>query len=187
MNLYRFCLFTHLLGMLGMAVGMSYEWFLFQNAVGPANEIRQWIRASRTLAPIVLLSTLVTAASGISLAVMLRAWPQGWVRVSMGALLLIAAMGVVAGRRTRQLRRLETSGNTERLRSLILHPMLQTPIRVRITVFLSILFLMVANDTAGASLGSVAIAIALGLLWSFSSRRSSDMRAVPAANAQNPG
>ena len=100
---------------------------------------------------------------------------------------LIAAMGVVAGRRTRQLRRLETSGNTERLRSLILHPMLQTPIRVRITVFLSILFLMVANDTAGASLGSVAIAIALGLLWSFSSRRSSDMRAVPAANAQNPG
>ncbi|HMJ62467.1 MAG TPA: hypothetical protein VK493_11920, partial [Bryobacteraceae bacterium] len=77
----------------------------------------------------------------------LRAWDQAWVRVSFWALLAIATLGIFAGRRMRALHQVSSE-----IRELVNDPRLQTPIRIRFSILLGVVFLMVAHANLALSL-----------------------------------
>jgi len=106
------------------------------------------------------------------MAIQMRAGEQGWVRASFGALLLMIAMGIVGGVRMRSLLRAGPRGESEDLPRLILDPVLQTSMRVRLVLLLEIVLLMVLRSDLLPSLQTGGMAIVLGLLWSATTWKS---------------
>jgi hypothetical protein len=177
MTLYSTILFLHVLGMLGLVTALGIEWVLLRFAAraGSREEAQACLRPTIVLPPLAIVSTLLVLFSGIYLAVHLRAWEQAWVRVSFFALLFIAALGIFAGTRMRLLRK-AASG----IRELVNDSRLQTPIRIRFSVLLGIVFLMVAHTNLALSLSTMGAALAIGLVWSVPAWRAKDPVAGPA-------
>jgi hypothetical protein len=172
MTLYSTILFLHILGMLGLVTALGIEWVLLRYTAraGSQEEARACLRPTMVLPPLAIVSMALVLFSGIYLARDLRAWDQAWVRVSFAALLFIAALGIFAGTRMRALRRA-----TSEVRELVNDPRLQTPIRIRFSVLLGIVFLMVSHASLALSLSVMGAALAVGLAWS-----------VPAWKAKDP-
>ena len=163
MTLYSTILFLHVLGMLGLVTALGIEWVLLRYVAraGSREEAQACLRPTVVLPPLAIVSTLLVLFSGIYLAVHLRAWEQAWVRVSFWALLFIAVLGIFAGTRMRALRRASSE-----IRELVNDPRLQTPIRIRFSVLLGVVFLMVAHANLALSLSIMGAALAIGLAWS---------------------
>jgi hypothetical protein len=160
MTLYSTILFLHVLGMLGLVTALGIEWVLLRYTAraGSLEEARACLRPTAVLPPLAIASMVLVLISGVYLAIHLRAGEQAWVRVSLLALLFIAALGIFAGRRMRALRRASAE-----IRELINDPRLQMPIRIRFSVLLGIVFLMVARTNLALSLSTMGAALAIGL------------------------
>ena len=163
MTLYSTILFLHVLGMLGLVTALGIEWVLLRYVAraGSREEAQACLRPTIVLPPLAIVSTLLVLFSGIYLAVHLRAWDQAWVRVSFWALLAIATLGIFAGRRMRALHQVSSE-----IRELVNNPRLQTPIRIRFSLLLAIVFLMVVHANVALSLSTMGAALAIGLAWS---------------------
>jgi hypothetical protein len=172
MTLYSTILFLHILGMLGLVTALGIEWVLLRYTAraGSHEEARACLRPTMVLPPLAIVSTVLVLFSGVYLAADLRAWEQAWVRVSFWAVLFIGALGIFTGTRMRPLRRA-----TSEVRELVNDPRLQTPIRIRFSLLLGIVFLMVSHASLALSLSVMGAALAVGLAWS-----------VPAWKAKDP-
>ena len=171
MTLYSTILFLHVLGMLGLVTALGIEWVLLRYVAraGSREEAQGCLRPTVVLPPLAIVSTLLVLFSGIYLAVHLRAWEQAWVRVSFWALLFIAALGIFAGRRMRALHQVSSE-----IRELVNDPRLQTPIRIRFSVLLGVVFLMVTHTNLVVSLSTMGAAFAIGLAWSAPAWKAKD-------------
>jgi uncharacterized membrane protein len=172
MTLYATILFLHVLGMLGLVTALGIEWVLLRYTAraGSIEEAQTCLRPTAVFPPLAIASTVLILFSGIYLGIQLRAGEQPWVRASLFGLLFIAGLGIFTGTRMRALRR--ASGE---IRELVNDPRLQTPIRIRFSVLLGIVFLMVAHTNLTLSLSTLGAALAIGLVWS-----------LPAWNARGP-
>jgi hypothetical protein len=121
------------------------------------------------LPPLAIVSTVLVLFSGVYLAADLRAWEHAWVRVSFWAVLAIGGLGIFTGTRMRPLRRA-----TSEVRELVNDPRLQTPIRIRFSVLLGIVFLMVSHASLALSLSVMGAALAVGLAWSAPAWKAKD-------------
>jgi uncharacterized membrane protein len=168
MTLYSTILFVHVVGMLGLVTALGIEWVLlrYTTRAGSLEEAQACLRPTTVLPPLAIASMVLVLISGVYLAIHLRAGEQAWVRVSLLALLFIAALGIFAGRRMRALRRASAE-----IAELVNDPRLQTPIRIRFSVLLGIVFLMVAHTNLALSLSTMGAALAIGLAWSAASWR----------------
>jgi uncharacterized membrane protein len=163
MTLYSTILFLHVLGMLGLVTALGIEWVLLRYVAraGSREEAQACLRPTAVLPPLAIVSMALLLISGIYLGIHLRAGDEAWVRASLFALLFIAALGIFTGRRMRALRRASSE-----IRELVNDPRLQTPMRIRFSVLLGIVFVMVVHANLALSLSTMGAALAVGLVWS---------------------
>jgi len=107
MTLYSLVLFVHVIAVLGLSAALSVEVLslFYLRRVSTLTEARRWIEPVPGLSWVAIGSMLVIFFSGIYLAAQISAWSLAWPKVTIGALLLIAPLGALTGRRTRAIRR----------------------------------------------------------------------------------
>ena len=66
------------------------------------------------------------------------------------------------------------------IRELVNDPRLQTPIRIRFSILLGIVFLMVVHASLALSLSTMGAALAIGLAWSAPAWKAKGPAAGPA-------
>jgi hypothetical protein len=171
MTLYSIILFLHLASALGLFASLSFEFLsLFHlRQASDLPEIRRWIDPVPGLPVAAMASILVVFISGIFLTLRMSAFDAAWPKVTIAALLLIAPLGAVTGKRMRGIRRSSTEASTmkpELLRRLQ-DPFLKISLGIRIAVFFGIVLLMAAKPELWQSIGIVVCSVVLGLLWSL--------------------
>ena len=106
MTLYSIVLFLHLASVLGPFATLSFEvlsLFRLRQALD-LPEVRRWIDPVPGLPLVAMASILIVFFSGIFLTVRLSAFDTAWPKVTIGALLLIAPLGALTGKRMRVIR-----------------------------------------------------------------------------------
>ena len=170
MDLYSLALFAHLIGVFSLFIGMGLQWTAitgFRRAQTMA-QIRLWsglLRPAAMLGP--LSAALILLAGGY---MMFTTWgiDTPWIVVSIGAMLLMAALGMgITVRKLRVVQRAAMAhGKSEvimpELRRRIYNPTLWISAQLASGIALGIVFLMTTKPGWLASLLVVAVAMALG-------------------------
>ncbi len=171
MTFYSFVLFVHVTAMLGLCAALSFEVLslLHLRRVSTSTEARRWIEPVPALSLIGMGSIFVVFFSGVYLAMRMSAFGLAWPRVTVGALLLIAPLGAMTGRRMRAIRRTSADDQTinSELRSRLQDPFLKVSLGIRIAVFLGIVLLMTSKPELWESITIVGTSAAVGLLLSL--------------------
>jgi len=186
MTFYSLVLFVHVTAVLGLCATLSFEVLsLFHlRRVSALTEARRWIEQVPGLPLVAMGSVLVVFFSGAYLAMRMSAFGLAWPRVTVGALLLIAPLGTLSGRRMRAIRRACTDARVinPELLSRLQDPFLKISLGIRIAVFLGIVLLMAAKPELWESVSIVGISVILGLLSSLLAWRRSGSLPAPSAD-----
>src|SRR5882757_8032761 len=99
----------------------------------------------------------------------MSAFELAWPKVAVGALLLIAPFGALAGWRLRAIRRasVEAKAINSELSSRLRDPFLKVSLSIRIALFFGVLLLMSAKPDLWVSIGIVVTSVVLCLLLSL--------------------
>src|SRR5215472_84947 len=132
-------------------------------------EALAWIEPVPRLPLIVAGSGLVTLFSGGYLAMRTSAFGLAWPKVAVAALLLMAPLGAVTGRRMRAIRQACTNATAidGELLSRLQDPFLKISLCIRVSIFLSVVLLMGAKPNLWNSIATVRIFLLLGALVSL--------------------
>jgi hypothetical protein len=190
MSLYTLALFAHLVGVLGLFIGMGLQWVViigFRRAQTAA-QVRLW---SGPLRPVAMLGSisaaLILLAGGY---MMFTAWGAGtpWIVISLGAMLLMAALGMgITVRKLRVVQRAAMAYGpsdviSPELRRHIYNPMLWISAHLASAVALGIVFLMTTKPNWLISLLVVAVTMALGGITGATSAKPRQSFAIAAAS-----
>jgi hypothetical protein len=189
MSLYALALFAHLVGVLSLFIGMGLQWAVivgFRRAQAVA-QVRLWgglLRPVAMLGP--LSAVLILLAGGY---MMFTAWGIGtpWIVVSIGAMLLMAALGMgITVRKLRVVQRMAMDAGvsdviSSELRHRIYDPMLWISAHLASGIAVGIVFMMATKPSWLVSLAAVAIAIVLGAITGALTARPRRLSAAVAA------
>ena len=170
MTQYSLILCLHVAAALGLFASLSFELLSlsYLRQASEISEVRRWIDPVPRLPLVAMASILVVFFSGIFLTVRMSAFDTAWPKVTIGALLLIAPLGAVTGKRMRVIRRnSETSTMKPDLVRRVQDPFLKISLGIRIAVFFGIVLLMAAKPELWPSIGMVVCSAVLGLLLSL--------------------
>jgi hypothetical protein len=169
MTFYSVLLFAHIASAFLLFAGLALEWALinFLRRNPDLAPFRAWGRgfsiAPRLYGPAIGVIFL----SGGYLGAQMRAWDQGWIRISFAILVLIGLIGAaLTAPRARAIRKLlaEASDSTfHRLQTRLQDPVLLASVRIRVALLFGVLLLMVSKVDLGSSLVVMACATALGV------------------------
>jgi hypothetical protein len=177
MTFYSLVLFVHVTAVLGLSAALSIEALsLFHlRRASTLTDASRWIEPVPRLPFVTGGSALVIFFSGVYLAIRMSAFDAGWPKVTVGALLLIAPLGALTGRRMRAIRRACADANAinSELLSRLQDPFLKISLSIRVGIFLGIVLLMAAKPGLWESIGIVGAAVVVGLLSSLLARRRS--------------
>ena len=189
MTLYSLVLFVHITAMLGLCAALSLEVLsLFHlRRASTLTDISRWIEPVPRLPLVTGGSALVIFFSGVYLAIRMSAFEAAWPKVTVGALLLIAPLGALTGRRMRAIRRACADANAinSELLSRLQDPFLKISLGIRIAIFLGIVLLMAAKPGLWESIGIVGTSVVVGLLSSLLAWRRSGSLSVPSTGFGN--
>ncbi len=186
MTFYSLILFVHLTAVLGLCAALSFEILsLFHlRRVSTVSEARRWIDPVPGLPLVAMGSLLSIIVSGIYLALRMSVLGLAWPKVTMAALLLIAPLGALTGRRMRAIRLTCEEAKTINagLVSRLQDPFLKMSLGLRISIFLAIVLLMAAKPELWQSISIVGISVVLGALFSLLGWRRSGSLSAPGAD-----
>ena len=174
MTVFSVVLFLHLLGAVALFIGYGIEWTassLFRNA-SSTEQVRAWLRVFKVSPPLSGVGLGMVLLSGGYLASLSGAMKQGWIPATLIAIFLALAVGfALILPRMKRIRGALPPGNdplSAQLRERLSDPILLTAIRVRAMVATGIVYLMASKISFVPSLVALAIAVALGLIFSIS-------------------
>jgi hypothetical protein len=171
MTPYSLILFLHVAAVLGLFATLSFEVLsLFHlRQASDLTEIRRWIDPVPGLSLLAMISMFVAFFSGIYLAVRMSAFDTAWPKVTIVALLLIAPLGALTGKRMGTIRRgcVDAKATKSELLGRLQDPFLKASLGIRIAVFLGIVLLMVAKPQLWESVSTVGCSAVLGFLLSL--------------------
>jgi len=186
MTFYAFVLFVHIVAVLALFTALSFEVLsLFRlRRASALTQVHFWIEPVPGLPLVALGSLLVVFLSGVYLAVRMSAFSLAWLKVTLAALLLVAPLGVLTGRRVRAIRRdcADAQGINSELLSRLQDPFLKISLGVRIAVYVGIILLMVAKPGWLESISVVGTCVCLGLLSARLILRRSGSLSAPGAD-----
>ncbi len=172
MTVFSAVLFLHLLGALALFIGYGIEWTassLFRNA-SSIEQVRCWLRVFKVSPPLTGVGLGVVLLSGGYLASLSGAMKQGWIPATLIAIFFALGLGFgLILPRMQRIRAALPPGNdpvSAQLRARLSDPVLLTAIRVRVLLLTGIVFLMAAKFSFVLSLAAIAIAVALGIIFS---------------------
>jgi len=176
---YHLALYLHILGAFGLIAAITVEAIGLRGlrSATRSDDALMWLGISRgivmRLAPASLGLILVTG-----LYMMATTWgPRGWILVALASLVLLAVVGAFAtGMRMARVGAALGHARgplSEGLRSSLRDPVLLTSLWVRSAIVLGIALLMTLKPPGLASLVTIVLAVAIGLLVSqLTARRS---------------
>jgi len=171
MTLYALSLFIHVSAVLVLFAALGVEvLFLYRlRRASTLTEALVWIDPVPRLPLIIASSSLMILLSGAYLAMRMSAFGLAWPKVAVAALLLMAPLGAVTGRRMRAIRQACTNATTisRELLSRLQDPFLKISLWIRVSIFLSVVLLMGAKPNLWNSIAMVGIFLLLGALVSF--------------------
>jgi hypothetical protein len=172
---YSLALFLHVVGALGLFVALGLEWtaLLGLRRAATAEQAREWLSVFarlRWLYPVAVLAILVFGIAMVALA-----WgPEGWVVVGLGAMVLMAVLGVaLTGRRVAGIGRsfsAEQGALSPAYRERLRDPALKVSLQARAAIALGIVFVMTVKPDLAGSLAAIGVAAILGLAASWAAR-----------------
>jgi len=168
-DLHRFVVFFHVVGMIGIVAGVTIEWISVRSIMQATTyeEVRYGIALWPLLQRVGLPSFLVVLASGIYLATRLAVWRFAWAAIAVPTLVLVAAAGAVIGPRRGRIRAATTTGSgrlANDARLIARDPMILASWRFR-TALLSGLVLEMTTKPEYAGVIMIFIAAILGIAW----------------------
>lgn len=97
MTLYSFALLIHILGVLGLFVGISLEMaVVFRlGAVKTTAQVHEWMAFNRAIQMILPISALLVLLSGLFMLFSMWGWGHAWIDLSLGSLVILGALGPV--------------------------------------------------------------------------------------------
>jgi hypothetical protein len=170
MTLYSLLLFAHIAGALFLFAGLALEWVLisFLRRNPELAPFSAWGRLFSTAPRLYGPALGVILLSGGYLGAQMRAWDQGWTRVSFATLFIIGLIGaILTAPRARAIRKLlaaVSDSTTRELQTRLEDPVLVVSIRLRIVLVFGVVLLMVSKVGLGPSLIAMACAAAFGLV-----------------------
>ena len=184
MSFYTLALFAHILGVLGVFVGLALDWttILRLRRARTVALVREVTSLVGFQARLIQISSLLLLIAGIYMTV--TAWDRGrpWILVSLAALIVIGALsGGVDGRRLAAIRKtvVEASDGTipPALQRRMTDPVLLTSVQTAGLIGLGAVFLMTTKPDLLGSLITLAVAVVLGVLSAQPWRRPRETRA----------
>ena len=189
MSLYALALFAHLVGVLSLFIGMGLQWTVligFRRAQTMA-QLRLWSSLLRPVAMLGPLSVVLILLAGGYM--MFTAWGIGtsWIVVSIGAMLLMAALGMgITVRKLRVVQRAAVDGGvsdviSSELRHHIYIPMLWISAHLASGIAVGIVFMMATKPSWLVSLFVMAVTLALGAVTGATTAKPRRLSAAVAA------
>ena len=156
-------LFTHVVGVLALFVGLGLEWLGLDGIQRSTTraEALPWLRLIAIVPRLFGTALAAIVVSGFYLGARVGVLGNDWMRASYGALLLMAIVsGPVSRSPMRALKRVADvpADGTVALRAAVANPILWLSLRIRIAFGLAMVFLMIAKPAAGESLLVLALA-----------------------------
>jgi len=186
MTFYSVVLFVHVATALGVFAALSLEavGLIHLRRAATASEARLWIEFAPRLPVLAIGSLVLLLLSGIFMTAQMSGWALAWPRVALGALILVAPLGAVTGRRMRAIRAACAANhpNDSGLVGKLRDPFLKFSMNIRIALVLGIVLLMTAKPELRESLGIVVSSVFLGFVSIVLWRRDS---ASPIARAES--
>lgn len=176
MTLYSLVLFFHIAAVLALFAALNVEALSLYRLrrVATLAEAQLWIEPVPGLPLVALASLLVVFFSGIYLTIRMSAFDAAWPKVTVVALLCIAALAAISGRRMRMIRRTCATATAigSEVRGLLQDSLLPISLGIRSAVVLGIVLLMGAKPELWESVGILGVSAVLGFLGSFLALRS---------------
>ena len=177
-------LFTHVVGMLVLFIGIAFEWLSLESLrrSTTSEHASSWARLYGVLPRVYGVAFAVILVSGIYLARSVGLFDFAWVRLSLGLMVL---MGILGGPAVRMQARAigEAAGQGREIALAALHNhashrWLRASLFMRVAMGLAAVYLMIGKPLLGASLlvtgGALAVGLAMSLVNPAPSRRSSE-------------
>ena len=171
MTIRSVVLFTHVVGMLLLFIGIAFEW-LSLRALRRATTLESassWVRVQEMLPRVYGIAFATVLASGVLLARRVGAFELAWVRLALGLIVLMVLMGILGPTvrsRMRALRDAAGQGGEvgfSALHRLASHPWLPASLFMRAAMGLAAVYLMIEKPPLSASLVATGVAVAVGL------------------------
>jgi len=189
MSLYSVALFLHVLGSLALFAALALEWTALvefgqlASARWDAQLSDTGAGAFRVALALNLAATLLILPTGFYLAAKMDVWSQGWIVMSLAALVVLGALSAFSGRRLRVIQGDAASSNQhspavthQRLRGSRLLPVVQA----KTLLALCVVFLMTSKPGLAGSLLATGLAVAIAVPLLLRSRRSYPAKNQPA-------
>lgn len=170
MSLYTLALFAHILGVLGLFVGLSFIWagVLRLRRARTVAQVREGIGLTGLVRGLVPTASVLILVAGIYMTV--TAWDSDppWIVLSLVALVVMGVLGGVVS--ARRLSAIEKAAAVEdvagpippTLQRRIVDPLLLTSVQTAGILGLGVVFLMTARPDLPGSLITLAVALVLG-------------------------
>ena len=190
MSNYTLALFAHILGVLGVFVGIALDWATIlrlrrARTVALVREVTSLVGFQTRLTQ---LSSLLLLVAGTYLTVTAWEWRTPWIVVSLAALIVIGALsGGVNGGRLKAIRKAAEAEASSApippaLQRRMADPVLLISVQTAVMVGLGAVFLMTIKPDWPGSLITLAVAVGLGVLSAQPWRRPREARGqVPEA------
>src|SRR5215471_5358078 len=172
MTLYALALFVHIVGVLGLFIGISLQWISVQrlSQVQTVAQVREGTSLMALQEQLWPTAGLLILLAGIYMTVTAWGWSTPWIDLSLAALIV---QGAVAGAWiNRRLKAILTGiAATEApagtfppgLERQITDPILRTAVQINAFTGLGVVFLMTTKPGLGGSLITLAVALLLGI------------------------
>lgn len=172
MNLYTLLLFAHILGVVGLFIGMGLQWVsvLRLRRARTTGQAREWVGLARGAGRLGPITGVLVLGAGIAMMVMRWELTTPWIMVSLLAivLMMVASMGVTA-RQTKAIGRAlaQESGGADgplapELNRLTHNPALWVATQLAGGLALGVVFMMTVKPDLVGSLLTLAVTLALG-------------------------
>ena len=169
MSLYTFLLFAHILGVLGLFIGMGLQWIsiLRLRRASTVRQAREWIGLARGAGRLGPVMGALVIGTGIAMMVMRWGLTTPWIMVSLAAIavMMAAGMGVAARRMKAAGRALAGSDDdslTPEQRRRTNDPALWVATQLAASLALGVVFMMTIKPDLGGSLLTLAVTLVVG-------------------------
>jgi hypothetical protein len=163
-------LFTHVVAVMGLFVGLVLEWFVLDGMRRAATreEGITWIRLIVAAQRVMSIAFGVILLSGLALGRQVGVLGDGWILASYGAILLIGLSGGLMARRVVRPLRLAIENPNDRTfiaaQASASAWVARLALRSRVALALAIVYLMIDKPDAGISIVVISIALLIAML-----------------------
>lgn len=179
MSIYQIALFLHVLGALGLFIGIGFEWLCLSriNNTTSIERLKEWVNFLHSLKNIFSSSALVLLLSGIYMTVV--TWGGvAWIAVAFIGLVFSSINGaVVSGKKIASLQKVINDSNSDLSGNVLEQKQYQkllSHFQLRSAIAVSIIYMMTFKPELTGSVAAFVLAFIIGSLPVFTSKKSVD-------------